>query len=69
MGVPAKVYDAVVVGAGGAGIATVGALLHFHRFIRIGWVDPDFSGGRLSRSYRDVSRYETSLPALMQIAT
>ncbi|KAH0831714.1 hypothetical protein AYO21_10723 [Fonsecaea monophora] len=54
-GVPKKVFDAVVVGAGGAGVATVGALLHFNQTFRIGWVDPDFSGGRISKKYRDVS--------------
>ncbi|OQV07074.1 hypothetical protein CLAIMM_11560 isoform 1 [Cladophialophora immunda] len=55
IGVPKRVYDAVVVGAGGAGVATVGALLHYHQGFRIGWVDPDFSGGRISKRYRDVS--------------
>ncbi|OAL18848.1 hypothetical protein AYO22_10177 [Fonsecaea multimorphosa] len=34
--VPKKVYDAVVVGAGGAGVAVVGALLHSHKAFRIG---------------------------------
>jgi succinate dehydrogenase/fumarate reductase flavoprotein subunit len=51
-----KAYNSIVVGAGGAGIAAVGALLHFHQSSRIAWIDPDFSGGRISKRYRDVSR-------------
>jgi len=51
-----RVYDVTVAGAGAAGIATVGALLHFHKGIRIAWIDPDFGGGRIAKRYRDVSR-------------
>ncbi|KIX10455.1 uncharacterized protein Z518_01538 [Rhinocladiella mackenziei CBS 650.93] len=50
-----KTYGAVVVGGGGAGIAAVGALLHFHKAMPIAWIDPDFIGGRISKRYRDVS--------------
>lgn len=53
--VPKPVYDAVVVGAGGAGIATVGALLHFHHHAKISWIDASFEAGRLGARYRDVS--------------
>ncbi|ETN37198.1 uncharacterized protein HMPREF1541_08188 [Cyphellophora europaea CBS 101466] len=50
-----RVYDAVVAGGGAAGIATVGALLHFKPQLNVAWVDPDFRGGRISKKYRDVS--------------
>ena len=53
MQVPA--YRFVVAGAGPAGVAVVGALLHYAPTEKIAWVDPDFSGGRLSKRYRDVS--------------
>lgn len=48
-------YDSLVIGSGAAGIATVGALLHYQPQFRIAWVDPDFQGGRISKYYRDVS--------------
>lgn len=49
-------YRHLVTGSGAAGVAAVGALLHFSPpQTRIAWVDPDFTGGRLSKRYRDVS--------------
>ncbi|KPI36139.1 uncharacterized protein AB675_8907 [Cyphellophora attinorum] len=48
-------YTRIVAGAGPAGVAAVGALLHFRPNDKIAWVDPQFSGGRLSKYYRDVS--------------
>lgn len=49
----AKRYEAVVVGAGPAGIAVVGNLLEQEK-TPILWVDPEFSGGRLNKYYREV---------------
>jgi cation diffusion facilitator CzcD-associated flavoprotein CzcO len=54
---PGQKYEAVVVGAGPAGIAVVGNLLEQNRK-PILWVDHQFSGGRLNRFYREVPRYE-----------
>lgn len=52
----AKRYEAVVVGAGPAGLAVVGNLLE--RDIKpILWVDGKFEGGRLNEYYREVPRY------------
>lgn len=48
-------HRAIVAGAGPAGVAAVGALLHYAPNARILWVDPSHSGGRLSERYRDVS--------------
>ncbi|KAH7033034.1 pyridine nucleotide-disulfide oxidoreductase-domain-containing protein [Microdochium trichocladiopsis] len=46
---------ALVVGAGPAGVATVGSLLdHLPSSPTVTWVDPDFAGGRISRRYREV---------------
>lgn len=51
-----KRYEAVVVGAGPAGLAVVGNLLE--REIKpILWVDGKFEGGRLNEYYREVPRY------------
>lgn len=51
----AKKYEAVVVGAGPAGLAVIGNLLE--RDIKpILWVDGKFSGGRLNEYYREVPR-------------
>lgn len=46
-------YEAVVVGAGAAGIAVVGNLLE-KNISPICWVDEEFNGGRLSKYYREV---------------
>ena len=51
-------YDAVVVGAGPAGIAVVGQLLK-QKKAPILWVDELFQGGRLDRHYRKVPRYDS----------
>ena len=48
-------YRAIVVGAGAAGIATVGNLLD-NNVSPILWLDDSFKGGRLNRKYRDVPR-------------
>jgi thioredoxin reductase len=48
-------YDAVVVGAGPAGIAVVGQLLK-QKKAPILWVDGLFHGGRLDKYYREVPR-------------
>lgn len=53
--ISSRPYGALVAGGGAAGIAAVGALLHFNRSMRIAWIDPDFQGGRISQRYRDVS--------------
>lgn len=56
----AKRYEAVVVGAGPAGLAVVGNLLE--RDVKpILWVDGKFSGGRLHDYYREVPRYEIEI--------
>lgn len=46
-------YEAVVVGAGPAGIAVVGNLLEENKS-PILWVDHLFDGGRLNKYYREV---------------
>ncbi|KAK4495335.1 hypothetical protein PRZ48_013666 [Zasmidium cellare] len=46
-------YEAVVVGAGPAGITAVGNLLDA-RIDRILWVDDEFDGGRVNKYYREV---------------
>jgi len=51
-----KKYEAVVVGAGPAGLAVVGNLLD-GGLKPILWVDDKFSGGRLDQFYREVPRY------------
>lgn len=48
-------YEAVVVGAGPAGLAAVGNLLE-QKKAPILWVDDRFNGGRLDRYYREVPR-------------
>jgi len=48
-------YEAVVVGAGPAGLAVVGNLLEQKR-APILWVDDLFQGGRLNQYYREVPR-------------
>jgi NADPH-dependent 2,4-dienoyl-CoA reductase/sulfur reductase-like enzyme len=48
-------YEAVVVGAGPAGIAAVGNLLE-QKIEPILWVDDVMSGGRLDKYYREVPR-------------
>ena len=50
-----KKYEAVVVGAGPAGVAVVGNLLE-QKKAPILWVDHVFQGGRLNESYREVPR-------------
>jgi hypothetical protein len=49
-------FEAIVLGAGPAGIAAVGNLLAAKKQ-PILWVDTFFSGGRLDMSYREVPRY------------
>jgi alpha-1,3/alpha-1,6-mannosyltransferase len=48
-------YEAVVVGAGPAGVAVVGNLLE-QKKSPILWVDEVFEGGRLNKYYREVPR-------------
>ena len=48
-------YEAVVIGAGPAGIAVVGNLLEVKKG-PILWVDNEFDGGRLNKYYREVPR-------------
>lgn len=55
-------YRAIVVGAGPAGIATVGNLLD-NKVAPILWLDDSFEGGRLNRKYRDVPRWVPPLPS------
>jgi hypothetical protein len=50
-------YQAVVVGAGPAGLAAVGNLLEQNK-APIMWIDDYFHGGRLDKHYREVPRYE-----------
>ena len=50
-----KKYEAVVVGAGPAGVAVVGNLLE-QKKAPILWVDHVFQGGRLNKCYREVPR-------------
>ncbi|KAI5364723.1 Putative FAD/NAD(P)-binding domain, FAD/NAD(P)-binding domain superfamily [Septoria linicola] len=50
---PDDTYEAVVVGAGPAGITAVGNLLE-NRVDRILWVDESFNGGRVNQYYREV---------------
>ncbi|EXJ90437.1 hypothetical protein A1O1_03538 [Capronia coronata CBS 617.96] len=50
-----KPFDAVVVGSGAAGIATVGKMLDVQKSAQVLWVDPDFRGGRVGQKYGDVS--------------
>lgn len=51
-----KKYEAVVVGAGPAGVAVVGNLLE-QKKAPILWVDHVFQGGRLNKYYREVPRF------------
>ena len=51
-------YEAVVVGAGPAGLAVVGNLLE-QKKVPILWVDNKFHGGRLDESYREVPRFDS----------
>lgn len=46
-------YEAVVIGAGPAGITVLGNLLE-QKLSPILWVDDSFSGGRINRAYREV---------------
>jgi len=48
-------YQAVVLGAGAAGIAVVGNLLE-QNVKPILWLDDKFQGGRLNEKYREVPR-------------
>ncbi|KXS95069.1 hypothetical protein AC578_9577 [Pseudocercospora eumusae] len=50
---PYDTYEAVVVGAGPAGITAVGNLLE-NRIDKILWVDDHFDGGRVNGYYREV---------------
>lgn len=50
---PYETYEAVVVGAGPAGITAVGNLLE-NRIDKILWVDDAFNGGRVNQYYREV---------------
>lgn len=53
MSYPNDTYEAVVVGAGPAGITVVGNLLE-QKVEPILWVDESFNGGRVNRAYREV---------------
>ena len=50
-----KKYEAVVAGAGPAGVAVIGNLLE-QKKTPILWVDHVFQGGRLNKYYREVPR-------------
>ena len=50
---PSIQYDAVVVGAGPAGITCIGNMLE-KQLSNILWVDDSFNGGRINRMYREV---------------
>ena len=50
-----KKYEAIVVGAGPAGVAVVGNLLE-QKKAPILWIDDVFQGGRLNKYYRSVPR-------------
>lgn len=52
---PYGTYEAVVVGAGPAGVTVVGNLLE-RKVEPILWVDDAFDGGRVNRAYREVPR-------------
>jgi alpha-1,3/alpha-1,6-mannosyltransferase len=51
-----KEYEAVVIGAGPAGVAVIGNLLE-QKKAPILWVDHVFQGGRLNKYYREVPRF------------
>jgi heterodisulfide reductase subunit A-like polyferredoxin len=51
-------YEAVVIGAGPAGLAVVGNLLE-QKKAPILWVDDKFHGGRLDEYYREVPRSDS----------
>ncbi|RKF55997.1 hypothetical protein OnM2_085032 [Erysiphe neolycopersici] len=53
-------YEAVVVGAGPAGITVVGNLIE-QKKTPILWVDNEFQGGRLNKCYREVPRCNTKV--------
>ena len=59
-----KGYEAVVIGAGPAGVAVVGNLLE-QRKAPILWVDHAFQGGRLNKFYREVPRFMFSSSKLL----
>jgi len=54
-----QTYQALVVGAGPGGLATVASLLD-GGIESIYWVDPTFGGGRLNSLYREISSCATS---------
>jgi len=60
-------FDAVVVGSGAAGIATVGNILDCHESASILWIDPEFKGGRITKKYLDVSS-NTKVAVFLQFA-
>ncbi|KIW15459.1 hypothetical protein PV08_05505 [Exophiala spinifera] len=60
-------FDAVVVGSGAAGIATVGNILDCHESASILWIDPEFNGGRITKKYLDVSS-NTKVAVFLQFA-
>ncbi|EHY59100.1 hypothetical protein HRR83_001631 [Exophiala dermatitidis] len=53
--VNAGMFDAVVLGSGPAGIATVGKILDHQKSAQVLWIDPLFRGGRVGEKYGDVS--------------
>lgn len=64
---PQQTYEAVVVGAGPAGIAAVANLLE-HRITPILWVDDAFDGGRINKYYRGVPS-NTKVKVLIEFLT
>ncbi|KAL6244643.1 hypothetical protein RBB50_008171 [Rhinocladiella similis] len=60
-------FDAVVVGSGAAGIATVGNILDCHESASILWIDPEFNGGRITKKYLNVSS-NTKVAVFLQFA-
>lgn len=64
---PYDTYEAVVVGAGPAGITAIGNLLE-NRIDRILWVDDSFNGGRVNQYYREVPS-NTKVKLFVEFAT
>lgn len=67
MATHSRPYEAVVVGAGPAGITCVGNLLE-RKLAPILWVDDRFDGGRINRMYREVPS-NTKVRLFMEFGT